>query len=194
MKRTIEGKPALKEWAAAIRALQNGDQIMIMRKGGIEEETRDFQVKSNSFYLYPAYEHQKKELLKEAYRGQIDETLLEWNPDSAATVITVYAELVEDIEIMDQAQIDRLYAFHIWTERFTEDRLHWKRKNPLHLLLLRIYKLEHPLEVDIRSEYNGCKSWIELQGDSVVMPAGRPVIDDQTFEATITKIKEALQG
>ena len=66
---------ALKEWASAVKALENGSQIFIMRKGGIVEETRDFQVESNDFFLYPTYEHQRKELLKEQYRGVIDETL-----------------------------------------------------------------------------------------------------------------------
>jgi hypothetical protein len=164
-----------------------------MRKGGIEEETRDFQVKSNSFYLYPAYEHQKKELLKEEYRHQIDETLQRWNPEDVKTMITCYAELVEDIEIWEQDQIDRLYSFHIWTDRFTEERLRWKRKNPLHLMLLRLYKLEEPIEIEIRPEYNGCKSWIELQGNTV-FPASKPVLDDVTFAETMAEIKEILRG
>jgi hypothetical protein len=190
---TIQGKPALKEWAVAIEALQNGDQILIMRKGGIEEETREFQVKSNSFFLFPAYEHQKKELLKEEYRHQIDETLRGWSSEADKTTITAYAEVVEDIEITDQEQIDRLYAYHIWTERFTEDRLHWKRKKPLHLMLLRVYRLDQPLEVGIRPEYNGCKSWIELQGDNV-MPNSQPVIDNKAFTEVVAQIKQALKG
>ena len=71
------GKPkALKEWASAVKALEDGTQIFIMRKGGIVEETRDFQVESTDFFLYPTYEHQRKELLKEDYRGVIDETLV----------------------------------------------------------------------------------------------------------------------
>lgn len=35
--------PALKEWASAIKALETGRQIMVMRKGGIVEETRHFE-------------------------------------------------------------------------------------------------------------------------------------------------------
>ena len=59
---------ALKEWASAVKALEAGSQIFIMRKGGIIEETRDFQVVSNDFYLYPTYEHQRRELLKAPYQ------------------------------------------------------------------------------------------------------------------------------
>jgi hypothetical protein len=184
--------PALKEWAVAIRALESGRQIMIMRKGGIAEETRDFQVKADSFFLYPAYEHQKKELLKEEYRAQIDETLREWKPGASTTTITAYAKLAEDIEITDQLQIDRLYSFHIWTDRFTDDRLHWKRNKPLHLLLLRLYKLDQPFEADILPEFNGCKSWVELPIHRE-LPIGKPVMDDDKFKQSVIKIKEALK-
>ena len=60
------GQPvALKEWAVTIKALTEGKLIMLLRKGGISEETRDFQLVSPAFYLLPAYEHQKPELLKE---------------------------------------------------------------------------------------------------------------------------------
>ncbi len=44
----------LKEWAVAVEALRTGRQLLIMRKGGIREETKDFQVESESFiYIRP---------------------------------------------------------------------------------------------------------------------------------------------
>ena len=33
---------ALKEWAVAVKALDRGEQIMLLRKGGIREEGKDF--------------------------------------------------------------------------------------------------------------------------------------------------------
>ncbi len=183
---------ALKEWAAAIQALTEGTQLFILRKGGIREETKDFQVKSDSFFLYPTYEHQKKELLKEEYQSKIDETLKQWDPDSGFVAVSAFAELVEDIEISDQEQLEKLQNFHIWTERFAEERLRWKRKNPLHLMLLRMYKLEKPLQIKISTEYIGCKSWIELQDvrrDSI----RAPVLSDEEFISRVSEIKAALR-
>ncbi|MCD1258823.1 DUF1802 family protein [Paenibacillus athensensis] len=188
----MERKPiALKEWAAAIRALESGAQMFIMRKGGIIEETRDFQVQAEAFYLYPTYEHQRRELLKEAYRPVIDQTLEGWTLDAATAAITCYAELVEDILIEDQERLGRLFPYHIWTENFAEERLRWKRKNPLHVLLLRVYKLDEPQEVPIDPAYLGCKSWIEL-----TQPLGatdmKPVLSDAEFAERVAAIRAAL--
>ena len=46
---------ALKEWAITVKALADGDQIMMLRKGGIHEESKDFRVVHPEFLLYPTY-------------------------------------------------------------------------------------------------------------------------------------------
>jgi len=192
MNKTMEMQPiALKEWASAISALQEGKQILIMRKGGIVEETRDFQLKSRSFYLYPTYEHQRKELLKEENAGLVDETLAGWSPEDTSVKLTAYAEAVEDIEIVDQEQLNLLRGLHIWTDHFAEERLKWKRKNPLHVVILRVYKLQQPLTVSILPEYVGCKSWLRIEEGSGTFEAS-PVLSDEQFVAARRRIHEAL--
>ena len=55
---------ALKEWAVTVDALAQGTQILLLRKGGIHEEGKDFRVIHPEFLLYPTYEHQREDLLK----------------------------------------------------------------------------------------------------------------------------------
>ena len=55
---------ALKEWAVAVKSLGRGEQVIILRKGGIHREDRDFRLVHPLFLLYPTYEHQKAELIK----------------------------------------------------------------------------------------------------------------------------------
>ncbi|NBC69688.1 DUF1802 family protein [Paenibacillus sacheonensis] len=187
----MEQKIALKEWAVAVKALTDGKQIMVLRKGGIAEETRDFQLKSPRFFLLPAYEHQKPELLKEAYKDDLRTVSESWAPGSPTVEIASYAEAVDDIEIYDQETVDRLASFHIWTDTFTEDRLKWKRKQPLHLLLLRVHKLERPVSLPMRDAYTGCKSWVDLE----FLPAdaaARPVLDDEEFDRQAAEIRRAV--
>jgi hypothetical protein len=183
---------ALKEWAVAIKALEEGRQILMLRKGGIAEETKDFRIKAPEFFLFPTYEHQKKELLKEEYRPQIDEIIKVWTPDENRVKITCYAKLVQDLELTDLEQVERLAPYHIWTERFAEERLRWKRRNPLHVLLLRIYRLERPYELPIAPSYLGCKSWIELQDKVPESIPLTPVLNDQEFQAKLHEIKAVL--
>ncbi|MDP4097935.1 DUF1802 family protein [Paenibacillus sp. P96] len=187
-----ESVVALKEWASAIGAMENGRQIMLMRKGGIAEETRHFQLKSHAFYLYPTYEHQRRELVKEADRQRIDDSLDHWHPANTTVQIRIYAEAVEDIEVHDQDMLNLLREYHMWTDDFAAERLKWKRKDPLHILLLRVYKLKQPMEIDIRSEYLGCRSWISMETHS--MPSEMtPVLEDREFEAQVREIKKVLK-
>ncbi|HTG69623.1 MAG TPA: DUF1802 family protein [Candidatus Udaeobacter sp.] len=182
---------ALKEWAVSVKALAEGKQIIVMRKGGIIEETRDFQLISPTFYLMPAYEHQKKHLLKEQYEGELDETLADWSPNMETIKLESYAEVVEDIEVTDQETLDRLRDLHIWTDTFAEERLSWKRTKPLHVLVLRVFRLTSPIELPMRSAYNGCKSWVRLE-DEFSVPEKAPVLEEEKFQMEVQKIKQAL--
>ncbi|UQZ35860.1 hypothetical protein C2I18_21390 [Paenibacillus sp. PK3_47] len=182
---------ALKEWASAIRALKEGRQIMLMRKGGIAEETKRFELKSHSFYLYPTYEHQRPELLKEQYRHLVGDTLGEMDANAAEIGLTAYAEAVHDLEIHDLEQLELLYPYHIWSEGLAAERLRWKAKEPLHVLLLRVYVPESPVSVEILPEYSGCRSWIEL-GAPPESGSLRPVLDDETFNRKVADILSAL--
>lgn len=193
---TINEEPVvLKEWAVIIKALLEGKQILLMRKGGIREETKEFQLISDSFFLFPTYEHQKKELLKEEFRSELDETLAEWPgsglQEAPAVPIKAYAEVVEDIEIIDKETLGKLHDLHIWTDNFAEERLRWKKTKPLHVLVLRVYRLDEPQLMPQREAYNGCKSWVKLQDE---MPLGTmtPVLSDEEFAAEVEKITLAL--
>ena len=63
---------ALKEWAESVEALGQGEQKLLLRKGGIHEDGKDFRVIHSEFLLYPPYEHQKAELLQPAHQPARD--------------------------------------------------------------------------------------------------------------------------
>ncbi|MFC0333188.1 DUF1802 family protein [Paenibacillus sepulcri] len=180
---------ALKEWAVAVKALAEGRQIIVLRKGGIAEETRDFQLVSRRFYLLPAYEHQRMELLKDDYQDRLKDTLKEASPDRVR--ISVCAEVVEDIEIYDMETLDKVRECHIWTDSFAEERLKWKKKKPLHLLILRIGRLEHPVDIPMRDAYTGCKSWVTLE-DGLQENNISPVLSDAAFQEQASRIHHLL--
>ncbi|TCS97037.1 DUF1802 family protein [Hazenella coriacea] len=182
---------ALKDWAVAIEALGLGKQILLMRKGGIREETRHFELQSDEFFLYPAYEHQKEELLKPEFQGEVAKTLKNWSKDDQTTTIKYYAKLYEDIEVMDENALRRLAPTHIWTDNFATERLKWKKTLPLHLLLVRVYRLDQPVEVEIRPEYNSCKSW-HMFPENLQSLSAEPVLTDEEFMTQVNKVKELL--
>lgn len=187
-----ESNIALKEWASAVHALEQGRQILIMRKGGIREETHEFRLETDRFFFFPTYEHQKKELLKPEFHPFIDRSLENWRPEDRFIPITSFAEVAQDILIHDERQLDLIADFHIWTDRFAEDRLRWKKAQPLHVLLLRVYRLNEPAWVPQKPEYTGCKSWIELTDDIPDLTA-EPAVDDEPFAKRVEMLRSLLK-
>lgn len=183
---------ALREWAVAVRALEAGRQTIVLRKGGIAEETREFRLESPSFYLFPSFEHQRPELVKPASREEVTRTREEWEADPERALITAYAEAVEDLEVTDAETLRRLEGFHIWTEDYAEERLRWKRAKPLHVLLLRVYRLDDPIAVPMRDSYGGCKSWIRLEEELPRQAVRKPVLSDAEFAEHAAAVKRAL--
>ena len=60
---------ALKEWAVVCRALEEGRQVVLLRKGGILEYRQGFEVKHEKFLMFPTFEHQSKDSLQPDYAG-----------------------------------------------------------------------------------------------------------------------------
>ena len=181
---------ALKEWAVTVQALARGEQILLLRKGGIHESSKDFRVLHPEFLLYPTYEHQKAELLQPAYQPVL-EALLEQPRDPGEITFTHFARMEEALELLEQDKVDDLEPHYIWTTAYAQSRLRWKPMLPLSVMLLRVYRLEAPVTVPWLPEYGGCTSWVE---DLVEVPLGNmePVISDEEFRRRVDEIKGSL--
>lgn len=182
---------ALKEWAVAVNALSSGRQIMVLRKGGIHRDDKDFRIVHPEFLLFPTYEHQAPDLLKEQYRGDLAETLQEDDVEGLVTV-SAWTEVSEVIELRAEATLSKLSQYHIWTDDYAQKRLHWRPKYPLTVALLRVYTLQQPQAIPVLEEYIGCKSWVEL-GQEVPLGLMEPVLSDAEFRERAGAIKETLQ-
>ena len=181
---------ALKEWAVAVKALAQGKQILILRKGGIHKDDKEFRVVHPEFLLYPTYEHQKAELLKEESHQDLALTLEE---DDTPGIVTMgnWCQVTDRFEIGDQETLNRISPYHIWTDDYASKRLHWRPKQPLTIALLRVYDLQQPQAMPILDEYNGCKSWVDL-GQDVPLGYMKPVLSDEAYEEKANVFRQAL--
>ena len=181
---------ALKEWAVTEQALAQGRQILLLRKGGIHEEGKDFRVIHPEFLLYPTYEHQREELLQPEYQTGLRALLAEQRNEDQIN-FSHWAKVEEVIEVSEQEKVDRLSPHHIWTNAYAQSRLHWKPMLPLSVLLLRVYRMERPVTVPFLPEYRGCTSWVDIITD---VPMGRlePVLSDEEFQRRVDEIKGSL--
>jgi hypothetical protein len=200
---------AFKEWAVTVRALAEGEQLVTLRKGGIREPNKHFDVEHERFFLYPTFDHQRADLVRESHRPELRRALEEgvWADGEPAlhgarsglallppdrVRIRAWAEVAAQYTVTDPRVVDALSPFYVWTPDYAEKRLEWKRRHPLHVLLLRTYRIPRPVTVKVKDEYAGCRSWLELQRD---LPfEGTPVLADEEFDRAAEEIEAIALG
>ena len=183
---------ALKEWAVAVKALAKGEQILVLRKGGIHRADKDFRVVHPEFLLYPTYEHQSPELLKPFSHDDLNATLDEYS-SSQSVKFTHWCRVTDKFEISEAEVLESLAPYHIWTSDYADSRLRWRPKQPLTVVLLRVYSLEKPVSLPVVDEYGGCKSWVELAHE-VSLGEMTPVLSDKSYDTQSRRIIEALNS
>ncbi|HEU5488463.1 MAG TPA: DUF1802 family protein [Candidatus Nitrosotalea sp.] len=175
---------ALKEWATVITALENGDQTVLLRKGGILETASGFKVEDKKFVLFPTYEHQDNSSLKsQFYRYLAD--VREQKPREGFNRITSYAEVLAENDISSMETIEKLSDFHIWSESYMVERMNWMPQKPITAIFLKVYKIS-PVEIPVLPDYHGCKSWIEL---NVNTGTGSAVLDETDLQQRLSEFR-----
>jgi hypothetical protein len=166
----------LKEWAVVCRALEQGRQMMLLRKGGIYEAAGEFEVENREFLLFPTYLHQNLKMLKPFEHAGFEPRSAE--PEqvsiSAAGVVT------DIVELKSRAQIDAIDDEHVWTTPLIDMRFNYRPENPLYLLLVRAYRLQRPATFANTPAYAGCKSWVPLD-QPVEVGDALPVLEDAQY-------------
>jgi hypothetical protein len=200
---------AFKEWAVTVRALAEGEQLVTLRKGGIREPDRHFSLDHERFFLYPTFDHQRCDLVRESHMPELRRALEEgvWPdgdpPPNALTTdggisqpdrvrIRAWAEVAAAWTVTDGRTVDALTPFHVWTTDYAEKRLLWKRRHPLNVLLLRTYRIPRPVTVKVRDDYGGCRSFLEITRD---LPfEGTPVLSDEEFDRAAEEIGAIVES
>ncbi len=180
---------ALKEWAVAVDALEQGKTIMLLRKGGIKEESNRFKVAHDQVLLYPTYEHQQVDLLKAEYANQVQPVTSGWHPKTVR--ISSWAKITDILQVSDYSAVAALLHFHIWNAQFATERFNWKPRQPLYILLIRAYHLLEPLMIYYRQEYGGCRSWIDL-AEPISIEDVIPVLNDAEYTAQVREICQII--
>lgn len=182
---------ALKEWAVTIAALAAGDQVLIVRKGGIGEKR--FELPHPRFYLFPTYAHQRPELVKPEWRERFGDPLARRDePDRLP--LPAYAELHSAHPVADPEALAAIDGLHILAPSYAEERLRWRRKHPLWAAVLRVWTLAEPPVLEDAVEHGGCVSWVELPGSIGAPGERRPALSDLDFAASAAAVEGALES
>lgn len=157
-----ENNRAFKEWAIVCEAMKAGEQIVLIRKGGIREEEGTFRVIDKEFFLMPTYEHQNPRLLQPAYVEKLKE-IQSAGFDPRTVTLDAYAVVDRVVVAPDEERVRALSGEHIWNEQYVKERFDFNPYDPLYVILLRVYNLPQKTTLEMRPEYGGCKSWVTLE-------------------------------
>lgn len=178
---------ALKEWATVIKALESGDQTVILRKGGILEVASGFLIESKKFLLFPTYEHQTHDNLKPQHHKYLDIAMSQ-KPKDGRNKITSFAEVLAESDVLSDDTIKKLSEFHIWSDNYIQTRRNWMPQKPIKAVFLKTYIIPES-NIEQKPEFQGCKSWIDINAN---FEAKKQVLDDSDLNARLDRFLEIV--
>lgn len=191
---------ALKEWAAAVGAMLDGAQTVVLRKGGILDVPSGFRMSAgDEFALYPTREHQEEAHVKASARRYLEAArAAAAGGTGGGTAVLACAAVEAEADVTSDAAFEALSPMHVWSDSYVAARRAWRPERPVKAAHLRVYRLAEPVAVPDRPEYGGCRSWIDVEGAGGAaagagLPAGRaPVLGDAEAAARLARFREAV--
>ncbi|MGW0158287.1 DUF1802 family protein [Mycobacterium sp. NPDC003323] len=178
--------PALKEWGAAVHALLDGRQTVLLRKGGIHEKR--FEVSAGEFLLFPTVAHSHTERVRPEHRD-----MLVGSADSSedAVLLRAGAKVVAAVSVNVPERIGAIADLHIWTEDSVRaDRLDFRPRHRLTVLVVQTLPLRQPVRLSRTPDHRGCASWVQLP---VPDPRyGEPVHDADTLAGIAARVRNSV--
>ncbi len=178
--------PALKEWSAAVHAMLDGRQTVLLRKGGIHE--RRFDLTAREFMLFPTVAHGHAERVRPEHLDLLDAAGSDSTEDEI--VVRAGAKVVAAVPVNRPEGLDDLLDTHIWTAASVRsDRLDFRPRHRLTVLVVQARPLVESLRLPRDPAYAGCKSWVDLP----VSPDWvDPVHDDATLAAIAARVRASV--
>jgi hypothetical protein len=168
---------AFKEWAVICRALAEGRQALILRKGGIAETGGEFAVEHNRFWLFPTYSHQQRAGIRPEAYPLLEQAETE-RPPAGVVRLSHFGEVGGVYKVHDLTRALILAHLHFWSEETVRSRFHYRYPG-LFVIPVRVYRARE-VELPMTPYYEGCKSWVELEQELPTKGA-RPVLKEEEF-------------
>jgi hypothetical protein len=152
---------AFKEWDIVCKALEEGRQSLIMRKGGIHEGREGFSFAHDEFVLFPTRFHAQGDYV--TIPGVV--TKPEWEVGDEV-VINSKVKVEKAVTLTDWDEVALLADQHIWTEETIRDRFFWEGKGmasgSIHVAYVEVEKLKDSVRFNYAHKHRGCRSWVEI--------------------------------
>jgi hypothetical protein len=178
--------PALKEWSAAVHALLDGRQTVLLRKGGIGEKR--FEVAAHEFLLFPTVAHSDADRVRPEHRDLLDDAAADSTDEHL--LVRAAAKVVAALPVERPDGLAAIADLHIWTaESVRTDRLDFRPKHKLAVLIVQAMPLMEPVRVARTPEFAGCTSWVQLPVHATL---AAPVHDDAALARVAARVRSAV--
>ncbi len=164
---------ALKEWANAIEALGRGEQVILIRKGGIADPT--FGVEAERFYLFPTYFHQSE------------------TSSDPRIAITHWCGVVRTWRVRELDVLYRLEPFVIFPRAALEERYRFRGDQALHVIGVRTSALARPAMIEPTEAYAGCRSWVSID-DEIDVEESIPALSEGELQRKLDAIGKVIEN
>lgn len=164
---------ALKEWSNVVASLGRGEQVILIRKGGIADPA--FGIEAERFYLYPTYFHQ----------GESDAR--------PSVTITHWCEVVRTWTVRDGEMLARLQPLVVLPHETLDARYKFRPDQALYVIGVRTWKLAHPATVSYQEAYGGCRSWISVD-DEIDVEGSVPALGEAELQEKMARVDALLRG
>jgi hypothetical protein len=181
---------AFKEWAVICRALAEGQQAIILRKGGIAENQGNFEVEQRRFWLYPTFVHQQHGgVVEEAF--PLMERAIASRPPVQMVRLSHFAEVHGIFHLHDIVGALKLEGLHLWSRETVQTRFFY-REPGMHVLAVRVYRAAEVVNIPETAEFAGCRSWVDL-GRQLSTEGAEPVLEERTFANVLHELERRLE-
>ena len=183
-------KHAFKEWAVICKALGEGRQALILRKGGIAEGQGDFRVEHTRFWLYPTYVHQQRDGIKPEALPLMEQAEAE-KPAPGTLHIRHFAEIAGIYHVHTLATALMVQTLHLWSAETVTQRFNYRQPG-LYVMPVRVFRAEQIAELADLPRYAGCRSWVEFD-DALPTEGATPVLDEAKFTELLRTLDSVLK-
>jgi hypothetical protein len=163
----IPNHTALKEWKSVIDALGRGEQIVLIRKGGLADD--NFGIEAERFYLFPTNYHDAG------------------GTEPSHVPITHWAEVLKTWQIRDEAMLPSLAALTILDPEAIETRYRFRPDQAINVIAVRAYRLANAVDIPMKPEYSGCRSWVSLD-EEIDIDGSVAALSDHDLDTRINAI------
>lgn len=180
-------RSVLKEWASVVSAVAVGDQVILVRKGGLAD--RNFGVASSTFLLMPTFLHQAENQFRDGFAHHLG--AIPGTEDSTHIELPVFCEVIRSFEVRDLERLLELRDEVIFTEATLRERYAFRPDQALHVIAVRAQRLTAPARIENLRRYGGCKSWITLD-EMLEFDLAPALLSDDALNAAISRIEAKL--